>query len=114
MWSNCSFLSRRSNEPAYLLASYKGITFAMVLTMISDVENALTLITQLRYAHCCIKNLVAKFIQVSLSLFQTFQQTCFFHSFLAQDLQGCKQHRDKPVRVRPPRLRSYICWASYT
>ena len=36
----------------------------MVLTMISAIENILILITRLHHAHFCIKNLLAKFIQV--------------------------------------------------
>ena len=64
----------RSNRGVYLSAVKIGcptslqispkVAFAMVLTMISAVENILILVSQLRYAHFCIKNLVAKFIQV--------------------------------------------------
>ena len=65
-------LRHRSNEPACFWRVTRKILFAMVLTMISAVENILILIARLRYAHFCIKKLLATFIQIrSKSIYDT-------------------------------------------
>ena len=64
MWSNHVFGAVAVIHRPTFSAIHHETAFAMVLTMISAIENILILITRLRYAHFCIKNLVSKFIQV--------------------------------------------------